>query len=210
MMILDNEKSWGELFPVNSIPNILGLVVDTWNNFKKPNANELENRINQRFTDKLRIAKNEADLRCFQIRSEVGTIGTDGRIDIVFIPTGTHREEVYFAFECKRLRIPCEDKTKPDSNSSKYVGKDGMMCFITGKYSEGLNYGGMIAYVMDGKVNEAIIQVKNSMQKKKIPLCVINDPFFMTSPLLNDDKVKETSHKLGARDFTIYHVFLAI
>lgn len=208
MMILDNEKSWGELFPVNSIPNILGLVVDTWNNFKKPNANELENPINQRFTDKLRIAKNEADLRCFQIRSEVGTIGTDGRIDIVFIPTGTHREEVYFAFECKRLRIPRENRI--ESNTSEYVGKQGMMCFISGKYSDGLNYGGMIAYVMDGKADEAIIQVKNSLQKKKIQLCLINDPFFMTSPLLNDNRVKETAHKLKARDFTIYHVFLAV
>jgi hypothetical protein len=207
-MVVGNVQNWAaDLFPTHLIPAILELVLETWDKFKKPNSTENENPISSRFAEKLRQAKNEADLP-FKIRPEVQSIETNGRIDILFDYTGTNREEVYFAFECKRLRIPYENRI--DSNASQYIGEQGMMCFITGKYSAGLNYGGMIAYVMDGKANEAIIQVEKSMQGNKISLCLINNSFFITSSLLNDDKIKETNHQLSDRIFTIYHVFLAV
>lgn len=204
---MSNAQCWGELFPTALIPDILELVLNTWTVFKRPNAVDLENTISQRFTEKLRQAKNEADLP-FKVRLEIQSIETNGRIDILFDYTGTNREEVYFAFECKRLRIP--RSTKVDSNVSEYIGEQGMMCFITGKYSEGLNHGGMIAYVMDGNTNEAINQIEKSMQKNKMHLCLSNNTFLITSPLLNKDMVKETVHNLETREFTIYHIFLSV
>lgn len=204
---MNNAQCWGELFPTDLIPDILELVLNTWTAFKKPNQDDLENTISQSFTEKLRQAKNDADLP-FKVRPEIQSIDTNGRIDILFDYTGINREEVYFAFECKRLRIPRPNNVK--SNVSEYIGEQGMMCFITGKYSEGLNHGGMIAYVMDGKTNEAISQVEKSVHKNKTKLCLSADTCLITSTLLNNEIIKETSHELNTRKFTIHHIFLAI
>ncbi len=204
-------QQWCDLFPTDLIPNILELVLDTWAAFKKPQKTEHENLITQRFSDKLRKRKNERMALPFKIRTEVQTIETNGRIDILFDYTGTNREEVYFALECKRLRIPYANRSKtPKLNGGEYTGEQGMMCFVSGKYSAGLNHGAMAGYVMDGNASEAIQQIKKSIRKKKNMLKLADNSFFAIYPTLNNKMIRETRHNLTNRLFTIYHIFLAV
>ena len=195
------------------IPDILQLVVSTWQKFHKDRPSELEEPINKWFGVKLRKEKERLDNFPFKIHPEIdifdsNTGKTKGRIDILLDPTYTTKEDVYFAFECKRLRI--RNNLKINGNASEYVGDDGMMCFIKEQYSEDLPAGGMIGYVMDGKITLAIQSVKNAIDKKRVKLCMVSGSSLSPSSILPDESsVKETIHNLPTRSFTIHHIFLA-
>jgi hypothetical protein len=81
------------------------------------------------------------------------------------------------------------------------------MCFITGKYSKGLPAGGMIGYVLDGKVNKAIASVKKNIDKKYHDLCLKTNTSLDQLSLLNQSNLRETNHVLERQDFTIHHIF---
>lgn len=214
--IVGNTGSWKkDLFPDALIPDILELVVETWKIFKKPNRLDHEVPISRAFTDKLRLEKNRNGDLPFKIWYELPEIDTtddaDGRIDICFDYIGTPREDVYFAFECKRLRIPYPSLSRPATNNSDYVGDQGMMCFVTGRYGGSVANGGMIGYVMDGKVSPAIISVGKLIKSKQAVLKLSMNMGLESSSLLpNLKNIKETKHSLGKKKFTIHHVFLAV
>lgn len=198
---------WGDLFPDGLIPEILRLVMDTWKSFSKPNPDDHEVPISRRFCEDLRREKDQRRLP-FSIWPE--STETDphsgkelGRIDIRFIHG--FRERVYFAFECKRLRI---DRARP--NTHEYVGDDGMMCFITGKYANNLDSGGMIGYVMDGNVPAAIEAVAKAIVNKATELCLIAGTGMTPSNIIQNMPAMETNHNILAEEFTIYHLFLGI
>jgi hypothetical protein len=198
---------WGDLFPDGLIPEILWLLMDTWKSFSKPNPDDHEVPISRRFCEDLRREKDQRRLP-FSIWPE--STETDpqsgkecGRIDIRFIHG--FRERIYFAFECKRLRI---DRGRP--NTHEYVGDDGMMCFITGKYANNLNSGGMIGYIMDGNVSAAINAVENAIAKQAIKLRLIKGIGLTPSSIIPNKPVMETFHSFSAKQFTIYHLFLGI
>ena len=135
--------------------------------------------------------------------------GEEGRIDILFSYIGTPQEEVYFAFECKRLRIPYESGL--DTNNSNYVGDQGMVCFVTGKYSESGKNGGMIGYVMDGKTEKAIWSLGKLIKSKRAVLKLAKETDLERSSVMADsENIRETRHVLSTRRFTIHHVFLAV
>lgn len=77
---------------------------------------------------------------------------------------GASVRRLYFAFECKRLRIPYDQGVR--ANADEYVGDDGMMCFITGKYSKWLPSAGMIGYIIDGDTADAIRVVGRAVVRK--------------------------------------------
>ncbi len=195
------------------IPDILQLVVGTWKKFRYCCPYKLEVPINKWFRSKLIQEKELIDYFPFRIYAEIDIPDkfngeTKGRIDIRFDPTLTTNEEIYFAFECKRLRI--QYNSKITANTSEYVGSDGMMCFITEQYSKDLSSGGMIGYVMDGKITLAIQSVKNAIDKKRVKLCMASGNSLSPSSILPDESsVKETIHELPTRSFTIHHIFLA-
>ena len=203
-----------ELFPEGFIPEIIELVTATWGTFKNPNRHEHEERITRRFAERVRQEKNRRDDLPFKIRVEVSIPDVEngqeiGRVDFIFDYIGTIREEVYFAFECKRLRIPYESGL--DTNNSEYTNEQGMMCFITGKYSEGLSFGGMIGYVMDGKSEKAILSVGKIIKNKRLALKLAKDTGLERSSVMGDSQnVRETRHILNERKFTIHHIFLAV
>jgi len=202
---------WADLFPDHLIPNILGLVVKTWQSFQKPRPLDHEVPISRRFREALRKGKNLHELP-FTIwpespETDPGTGKEMARIDIRFLHGW--REDVYFAFECKRLRIPYESGLQ--SNTGEYVGANGMMRFITGKYGKGLTSGGMIGYVMDGNLRTAVPSVKKAIDKNRIDLCLVFGTGLTSSSMMPRNKiVKETRHDLATREFAIYHVFLAV
>ncbi len=211
MAIIGDASQWADLFPDNLIPDILGLVITTWQRFKKPHRNDLEVPITRRFREELVMEKDHRYLP-FSIWPESSETDPKtgkeiGRIDIRFLHG--YKENVYFAFECKRLRVPYKSGIR--SNASEYVGVDGMMCFITGKYSRGLFSGGMIGYVMISDVRAAIQSVKKAISRNYTMLCLIRNTGLSSCSIMSNEKIiKETRHNLPNQRFTIYHVFLAV
>jgi hypothetical protein len=216
MGAVGNEKAWKrDLFPKELIPEILELVVASWNIFSKPDRLDHEVSISKRFTRKLRTEKNQHYDLPFKIWYELPEIGTlsedEGRIDILFSYIGTPREDIYFAFECKRLRIPYPPPGRFKTNNSDYVNEQGMMCFVTGKYSESVANGGMIGYVMDGKTEKAVLSVGKLIKSKNLALKLAKDAGLEPSSVMGDSQnVRETRHILSKRNFTIHHIFLAV
>ncbi len=215
MGAVENTKVWKrDLFPCELIPDILELVITSWKTFKKPGRLDLERSISKAFIKKLRQEKNDST---FKIQPEYVVYGTeenedaDGRIDICFEYIGTSDEEIYFAFECKRLRIPYPPPSKLATNNSEYVNEEGMMCFVTGKYSGSVTDGGMIGYVMDGQTKEAITSVGKLIKKKRLALKLAKNTGLECSSVMGSlQNIRETKHILNKRNFTIHHIFLAV
>lgn len=211
MATVGDASLWADLFPDHLIPNILELVVKTWQSFQKPRPLDHEVLISMRFREALRGEKDlhKLPFTIWPESSETDPItGKEiGRIDIRFLHGW--RESVYFAFECKRLRIPYSSRMQ--SNTGEYVGTNGMMRFITGKYSKGLVSGGMIGYVMDGNLSAAVPAVKKTIDKNREDLRLAFGSSLTSSSMMPKERtVKETNHDLETREFAIYHVFLAV
>ncbi len=210
MSMLGDTSGFADFFPAGLVPQILELVISCWNNFSKPQSSDYEVEITRRFRESLRKEKNLHQLP-FQIWPE--STETDpftgkeiGRIDLRFIHG--YREEVYFAFECKRLRIPGSPNVK--NNTSEYVGTNGMQRFVTGKYAKELNAGGMIGYVMDGRVDEIVGVISSRIASHKDQLKLVSRNGLVPSSFLPAySNVKETRHAL-AQEFVLHHVFLAV
>ncbi|HIJ52437.1 MAG TPA: hypothetical protein HPP66_04705 [Planctomycetes bacterium] len=211
-----NAVVWKEdLFPEDLIPEILELVITSWDSFEKPDRLEREVSISEEFVKNIRIEKNRRVDLPFHVWPEVNTLDTQaedkGRTDILFAFLGTPKEEVHFVFECKRLRIPYPPPSKLATNNSEYVNKQGMMCFVTGKYSGSVTNGGMIGYVMDGRTEKAIPSVGILIKKKRLALKLAEDTGLERSSVMGDlQNVRETRHILNERKFTIHHIFLAV
>jgi hypothetical protein len=212
--IHSDASQWSDLFPQGFILEIIELVTTTWGIFKKPNRREREERITRGFAERVRQEKNRRDDLPFKIRVEVSIPDVEngqetGRVDFIFDYVGTIREEVYFAFECKRLRIPYESGL--DTNNSEYTNEQGMMCFITGKYSGSVTNGGMIGYVMDGQIKKAINSVGRLIKNKELALKLAKGTGLERSSVMgNSQNVRETRHILNETKFTIHHIFLAV
>jgi hypothetical protein len=74
---------------------------------------------------------------------------------------------VYFAFECKRLNVIANGTRR--TLAAEYVAQ-GMMRFVAGQYASSVHNGGMIGYVLDGKGDEAITSVDQSVQRRHTDL----------------------------------------
>ena len=211
-----NAKRWRrDLFPHELIPEILELVMTSWDSFKKPDPLEREVSISEEFVKNIRFEKNRRDDLPFHVWPEVITLDTQaedkGRTDILFAYLGTPKEEIHFVFECKRLRIPYPPPSRLATNNSEYVNRQGMMCFVTGKYSGSVTNGGMIGYVMDGQIKEAILSVAKLIKNKRLDLKLAKDTGLERSSVMgNSQNVRETRHILSKRNFTIHHIFLAV
>lgn len=202
-----------DLFPEELIPEILELVMTSWRTFKKPDRFAHEVPISKEFTRKIRAEKNQRGDLPFHVWYELPTLSTqteeDGRVDILFAYIGTPREDIYFAFECKRLRIPYPSRL--DTNNSNYVGDQGMMCFVTGKYSQSVAHAGMIGYVMDGKANLAIISLGKLIKRKRSALKLRKNTGLQPSLImLNCQNARETTHILSDKQLKIHHLFLDV
>ncbi len=98
---------WSDVFPEYLIPEILDLVWDTWGTLPLPKPDAFEVPLTRRFKVALRSQKNfrKLPLRIERESPEddQSTAAELGRIDLKFTPAGSANEDVYFAFECKRL-----------------------------------------------------------------------------------------------------------
>jgi hypothetical protein len=198
------------LFPADLVPEVIDLVLDSWTTFRPPAPADLEVPITHRFCAHLRRHRDRSRLP-FNIVSESDELAVCtgeqlGRIDLRLVHG--YRDEVYFAFECKRLNTVI--KGKRSSLAGDYVDK-GMMRFIVGTYGKGLDKGGMVGYVMDGKLDDAILAVKHAIDKRRAKLWMAGADSLETSSLMPKEKrVKESKHPQGGSMFVIHHIFLPV
>ncbi len=201
---------WSDFFPNGLIPQILGAILKCWDRLPKPQRDEREVPITRRLREELRRERD-----CYTLPFTVWPESSEtdpasgkeiGRIDLRFVHG--HREDVYLAFECKRLRIPISTG-RVRANTSEYVGEEGMIRHISGKYSRGLKDAGMIGYVMDGRLADAKDDVKQAIIAAAKELLLFEKTDLNASVCLPKEKrVAESRHKLSGTPLRIHHIFL--
>lgn len=166
--------------------------------------NKITNQLRQKVIEEKNILNEgrggELSLR---IEGEVGTFHTtEGRIDIKVIYDWD--EKNYFGIECKRL------SGKYKGLDTKYV-TEGLMRFITGKYSQGHQWGMMLGYVIDGTCEKAIQLVQERINEHRA--CLRIEKEFTRENRFNDYPTLHSSRhrqKITTTIIMILHYFLEI
>ena len=192
------------------VPDILHLVVSTWDAMPAPTSDAREDPTTVELCRYLRRNRNSCDLP-FQIHTQLVELdpsaGEDqGRMDIVFSPL-VPREDVYFSLECKRLNVIKDGHVRP--YTAEYI-THGMLRFIRGQYAAQMRHGGMLGYVLDGNVEQAIKNVSNLIRSRHKELKMSPPGDVSPSSVLPDDsRLKETSHTRhsSSENFLIHHIF---
>jgi hypothetical protein len=201
---------WVDLID-SMVPQILTLVVATWEEVPSPASDDKEDHITNILCLALQKNRSARGLP-FQIRTQAVELEPMegeglGRMDIVFIPM-VPREDIYFCLESKRLNAITNGKIR--SYASEYV-TFGMMRFVTGQYSKAVQHGGMIGYVLDGDVARAMVNVKANIKKQRISLrMAARGTFLPSTVLINDVRARETRHNRAheTNPFCIHHLFM--
>jgi hypothetical protein len=221
-------KYWREPFPSEEIPFILAATLRCMDGEKKRHGLEKENDISFRLWKKLRLDSEllkrpvKTDTETWEINENLPS-GTPGRLDIRFIySTGINHPWPEFAIEAKRLHVEFPSGWK--SLVSEYVTSDtakpveeeqGMMCFVSGRYSKGLRAGAMLGYVFDGNINGARESIADAIKCHARKLCLKQGTGFQFSAILpNGSGISETLHEsnLPRQDniSTIYHLLVPV
>lgn len=211
MSIIGASREWADLID-SLLPEILGLVLTSWEEMPTPAPSETEDNITIALCRTLMRNRTARGLM-FQIRTQVVELepipGEDlGRLDIAFIPL-VPREDVYFCLESKRLNVVKNGTLR--TYASEYV-RLGMLRFVVGQYSRMVRHGGMVGYVLDGRVSEAMINVESNIRGQHEELCMTPPGAFQSSSVLSSDpRVRETCHNRSHETavFRIHHIFVA-
>ena len=212
MSIIGASDQWAGLIDP-MLPEILQLVIATWREMPPPEPDEKEDNISLALCRRLCLNRTARGLM-FQIRTQMLEIdpipGEDfGRLDVVFIPLVPH-EDIYFCLECKRLNVIKAGETR--AYASEYV-IHGMLRFVSGQYSQSVQHGGMLAYVLDGDINRAMANVERSIRRRRDLLRMEARGLFRESSILaGEDCARETHHQRAhdASLFRIHHLFMAV
>jgi hypothetical protein len=208
MAIDGNLDKWTTRFPTSLVPQIIRLVLNSWNNFSTSQIHEVP--ITQEFFVVLERNQEFSKLPFLPdleviLPNENGT-EQKGRLDLRFIHG--YRRKVYFSIECKRLSVHFPSGF--DTLASEYV-TDGMYRYFNGQYAQELDKGGMLGYVMDGNIDEAIQSVKAAIENRRQHLHMESDDTLRPCSFLSSKQVKETFHNYGpTNQFVIYHIFLSV
>ena len=212
MSIIGTPTEWADLID-SLVPDILHLVIASWRHMPPPAPDDREDDITTALCRTLRQNRTARSLP-FQINTQHVELdpmpGEDvGRLDIVFVPT-IPREDYYFCLEAKRLNVVKDRQRR--AYASEYV-LFGMMRFVTGKYSQTVRHGGMIGYVLDGNVSDAISNVAANIQQNQEKLCMEPPGAFQPSAILTQESgARETDHQRSqeTRKFRIHHLFVPV
>lgn len=211
MSIIGISSEWAGLIDP-MVPQILRLVVATWEEMPLPAPDDKEDNITFALCRALRQNRTARSLM-FQIHTQLVELepaaGEDlGRQDIVFIPL-VPREDIYFCLESKRLNVIKDGTLR--TYASEYVTR-GMLRFVAGQYSRAVKHGGMIGYVLDGNVPQAITNVEANIQTHHTALRMTAPGVLQTSTVLKGDvRARETHHQRTheATCFCLQHLFMA-
>jgi hypothetical protein len=224
---------WRQPFPEEEIPFILAALLRCMASVSKLDPCEHENRITTRLWKKL-LRDGELNARPTHLDPEVWELneededGKIGRLDLRFLfSTAAIKPWPCFAIEAKRLHVTFP-KAGWKSLVSEYVTSDtakaveneqGMMCFVSGRYSRGLRAGAMLGYVFDGNIKAARDSIGAAIQMKAKKLRLASPGWIRKSVVLANSGISESHHDLecetdiadlfGER-FMIYHVLMPV
>ena len=201
----------------NLVYDVLKLIDFSYNQMKKDN-NEfyvtekgrdtknnmpLENSITNRLVKYMRKnkAKFNLELLGFEVESAsdfAENYATVGFIDIKVTNISTlftkfNDENVYFAFECKRINLE-------NRKINNYI-EHGINRFKYGKYSKNLTTAGMIAYCENSNISVIIEHVNNKMNNERLYKNEILN-------LKNSYYYISTHNRKDSDAITIHHLFL--
>jgi hypothetical protein len=220
----DTPEQWQALFPDSEIPFILAAVLRCSAVLRKEETCEHENRLTIRLA-KLLLQDAVMLRRPVHLDLETWEIGIKkaellGRLDLRYLySTGVRHPWPYFAIEAKRLHVtfPKGDwKSLVSEYATTCTNKSaeeeqGMMCFVTGRYSRGLSAGAMLGYVYDGKVDDARTAISQAIAKHAAKLKLAQPHQLQSSRVLADEsRITESLHELPTGNFTIYHLIFAV
>lgn len=182
-MVVGIPAEWADLIdPL--VPQILNLVIDSWEGMPSPASDEKEDNIT---ISLCRLLKQNKAARGLPFRINIQRFELEplageelGRQDIVFEPLHPC-EEIYFCLESKRLNVVKSGKLR--SYASEYV-THGMLRFVTGQYSEAVRHGGMVGYVLDGNVATAKSNVEDNISRQHSNLGMKAPGEFLPSTVL--------------------------
>jgi hypothetical protein len=203
---------WADLID-GQVPDILALIIDSWQALPAPAANELENSITNRLCAKMQNAPNR-EMFPFHIQPqdvilEPGSGSELGRMDIAFKPF-VPTDNIYFCLECKRLNVRRSNGGAPRTYFSEYVQR-GMLRFISGQYAGAVRNGGMLAFVLDANLPAAMAGVLANIRAAQAELGMTAPADFVPSRIRPTDTwIKETAHSRtqNPEPFTIHHLFM--
>lgn len=211
--MMDGETGkFKSLFPRNRIPGILKSIILAGETLAKKRDRDREDWITRRLHQRLicshpfRNGPLTIQLQPEIPSSEKEADAPGGRIDLL-VPT-EYGYQIYFALEAKRLRFHSPNGRFKTGND-EYI-KNGMMRFITGRYSPYMENGGMIGYVFDGDIANARSGVGKRIESEAERLKLMPPMCLAASQVLPDNHVDETRHDLKTRCFTIYHLFISV
>ena len=136
-------------------------------------------------------------------RTADGAIGGDNFVDMALI--AGHERRVYLAYECKKLNVAHKDGSRR-SQSERYVGSEGMMRFVTGKYARGMPVACMIGYVMDGDISFAYARIEAAIGQNRTALRLQDGP--TEEPPLDAMARFVTTHQRNGDDIELRHALL--
>lgn len=218
MIPLDDSNVFGQpttTLSIDLIATILDITIVGWSKVvanKEVNTNDLENKIAGCLR---RAMKREKDNRPglkhqIRIETEVGTLKSpesiepEGRIDIKIIYSFDEAE--YFGMECKRI-----SSSKPDRDlSTKYV-KNGILRFVEEVYSPGHDWGAMLGFVIDKKMNDNIQLVQERINKYQKEVCLQKN-WMIEQNFGSISNLYRTCHKqkLHSSLINLLHLFLKV
>jgi len=214
LSVVGSSDDWIELLE-GMVPDILRLVVDTWNGLPKPFSDHREDPITRVLCVALRRNRKARDLPFlidFQnVELDPATAEELGHLDIAFKPTGlpgAPDESIYFCLECKRLNVVVNGVKRP--GGSEYV-VHGMARFVSGQYATAVRQGGMLGYVLDGNVPSAIANVETNVKAQYVSLAMTAPAMLHPSSVAGLDTARESQHmrKGESTRFRIHHLFVA-
>lgn len=116
-------------------------------------------------------------------------------------------DDASLIYECKRLNVVRAGKKS--ALATEYVS-DGMMRFVTGQYSPRVHRGGMLGYVMDGAVDDAMRKVRQAIETRAADLA-LEDALTAISPSPPGKRFASTHRRPGrASPFHIQHLLLPL
>jgi len=211
MIAFGSPNQWVD-FIESQVPDILALVIETWDAMPSPAGDELEDVVSDSLCRALRQSRNQCELP-FRIDTQLVELdpaaGEDeGRMDIVFSPP-IPRESIYFALECKRLNVR-RVNSAPRAGFAEYV-RFGMLRFVRGQYASAVRHGGMLGFVLDGDVAGAMAGVEGNIRLNLSDLGMnVPGGFQASTGRTGDARVRETQHRRAgqALPFVIQHLFM--
>lgn len=208
MTPIGSPSQWSDVVQPQ-IETILRLITRTWDKLSAPPRNELERPIALRLTASLQNAPDRGSFP-FRVVPEFmildGAGHELGRIDIAFIQFVCH-DSVYFGVECKRLNS--DEGGEWRWYHTQYVN-EGIARFVSSRYAELVDAGGMVGFVLNGDTLTAISKVDDYLAKRPELGMTASSSLAKSTVCPDEARMRESRHERGkSNNFMLHHVFLA-